>query len=145
SPAASPAAGAAPAAAAAAAASGENLTGNVTIVSSLPRTGASKGQTDTIVNAYKIALNEHNNKVGNATSTFRDMDDATAAKGAWDGPTEADNANKALNDPDVMVYLGTYNSGAAKVSIPILCPANLGMVSPANTYPGLTKPTQYNA
>jgi branched-chain amino acid transport system substrate-binding protein len=121
------------------------LTGNITIVSSLPRTGASKGQTDTIVNSYKMALNEHNNKVGNATITFLDMDDATAAKGAWDGPTEADNANKALNDPDVMVYLGTYNSGAAKVSIPILCPANLGMISPANTYPGLTKQTQYNA
>jgi branched-chain amino acid transport system substrate-binding protein len=38
-----------------------------------------------------------------------------------------------------MVYLGTFNSGAAKVSIPILCKANLGMISPANTYPGLTK------
>ena len=36
-----------------------------------------------------------------------------------------------------MVYIGTFNSGAAKVSIPILCKANLGMISPANTYPGL--------
>ena len=39
-----------------------------------------------------------------------------------------------------MVYLGTFNSGAAKVSIPILNRANLVMISPANTYPGLTKP-----
>jgi len=39
----------------------------------------------------------------------------------------------------VMVYLGTFNSGAAKVSIPILNRANLAMISPANTYPGLTK------
>mgnify|MGYP001620026154 CR=1 FL=1 len=31
------------------------------------------------------------------------------------------------------------NSGAAQVSIPILCAANLAMISPANTYPGLTK------
>ena len=38
-----------------------------------------------------------------------------------------------------MVYLGTFNSGAAAVSIPINCKANLGMISPANTYPGLTK------
>jgi branched-chain amino acid transport system substrate-binding protein len=39
-----------------------------------------------------------------------------------------------------MVYIGTFNSGAAKVSIPILNRANLVMISPANTYPGLTKP-----
>src|SRR5439155_7874048 len=42
-------------------------------------------------------------------------------------------------DADVMVYIGTFNSGAAKVAIPILCRANLAMISPANTYPGLTK------
>ena len=38
-----------------------------------------------------------------------------------------------------MVYIGTYNSGAAKLSIPILNAACLVMISPANTYPGLTK------
>ena len=37
-----------------------------------------------------------------------------------------------------MVYIGTYNSGAAKLSIPILNAACLIMVSPANSYPGLT-------
>jgi branched-subunit amino acid ABC-type transport system permease component/ABC-type branched-subunit amino acid transport system substrate-binding protein len=38
-----------------------------------------------------------------------------------------------------MVYIGTYNSGAAKVSMPILNQAGLLMISPANTSPGLTK------
>src|SRR5262249_12821298 len=47
--------------------------------------------------------------------------------------------NKAAPDPDIMAYIGTYNSGAAKISIPILNKANLMMISPANTYPGLTK------
>jgi branched-chain amino acid transport system substrate-binding protein len=67
------------------------------------------------------------------------MDDATAAKGQWDAAQEASNANQAIADPDVVAYIGTFNSGAAEVSIPILCAANIGMVSPANTYPGLTK------
>jgi branched-chain amino acid transport system substrate-binding protein len=116
------------------------LSGSLKIVSSLPRTGSSKGQTDTIVNAMKMALDEANNKVGNATVAFEDMDDATPAKGAWDAGKEAENANKAVGDADVMAYLGTFNSGAAKVSIPILNRANLVMISPANTYPGLTKP-----
>ena len=136
SPAASPSAVAAPSPSAAVA---SQLTGTIKIVSSLPRTGSSKGQTDTIVNAFKMALDEAQSKVGGATVTYQDLDDATAAKGQWDAAQEAQNANQALNDADVMVYIGTFNSGAAKVSIPILCKANLGMISPANTYPGLTK------
>src|SRR5581483_4045476 len=67
-------------------------------------------------------------------------DDASAAKGAWDGDIETSNANKAVADPQVLLYLGTYNSGAAKLSIPILNQAGpLAMLSGANTYPGLTK------
>ncbi len=112
----------------------------IKIVSSLPRTGSSKGQTDTIVNAIKMCLEEHNYKAGKFTLKYEDWDDATAAKGQWDAAKESENANKAVNDKDVMVYIGTFNSGAAKVSIPILNKANLVMISPANTYPGLTKP-----
>ena len=40
----------------------------------------------------------------------------------------------------MVAYIGTYNSGAAKISMPILNRAALLMVSPANTYVGLTKP-----
>jgi branched-chain amino acid transport system substrate-binding protein len=38
-----------------------------------------------------------------------------------------------------MVYIGTYNSGAAKVSMAITQRAHMAQVTPANTYPGLTK------
>ncbi|MBA3710062.1 MAG: branched-chain amino acid ABC transporter substrate-binding protein, partial [Planctomycetes bacterium] len=40
----------------------------------------------------------------------------------------------------VMAYIGTYNSGAAKIAMPKLNQAGLVMVSPANTASGLTKP-----
>jgi branched-chain amino acid transport system substrate-binding protein len=142
-PAASPSAAAAvasPSAAPAAAAAAQFPAGTtIKIVSSLPRTGSGRAQTDTVVNSFKMALDEVQSKVNGATIVYQDLDDATAAKGAWDAAKEAENANQALNDPDVMVYIGTYNSGAAKVSIPILCKTSLGMISPANTYPGLTK------
>ncbi len=59
--------------------------------------------------------------------------------GKWDGAVEAENANKAIGDPLAIVYIGTYNSGAAKVSIPITNRAHMAQVTPANTYPGLTK------
>lgn len=134
------AAGAATAAPTTAAASGSGE--KIIIASSLPRTGSSKGQTDTIVNAIKQRLEEDNNQAcsGQFTIEYQDLDDATAAAGQWDPGQEASNANKAAADPDVMVYIGTFNSGAAKISIPILNAASLVMISPANTYPGLTKP-----
>jgi branched-chain amino acid transport system substrate-binding protein len=114
----------------------------IIIVSSLPRTGSSKGQTDTVVNAIKQRLEQDNYQAcnGQFTIEYQDLDDATAAKGAWDEAAEAANANKAAADPDVMLWIGPFNSGAAKISIPILNQAGLAMISPANTYPGLTKP-----
>ncbi len=112
----------------------------IKIVSSLPRTGSARGQTDTIVNGIVMAIEEAGGKVGNFTIKYEDLDDATAAAGQWTAEKEAANADQAIKDPDVMVYIGTYNSGAAKVSMPKLNQAGILMVSPANTWPGLTKP-----
>ena len=77
---------------------------------------------------------------GKVQVKYEDLDDATAAKGAWDEAKEAENANAAAANKDVLVYLGTFNSGAAKIAIPILNQAGLVMISPANTNVGLTKP-----
>jgi branched-chain amino acid transport system substrate-binding protein len=41
-------------------------------------------------------------------------------------------------DPKAVYYMGEFNSGASEVSIPILNQAGVPMVSPANTYVGLT-------
>jgi branched-chain amino acid transport system substrate-binding protein len=110
----------------------------VKIMSSLPMTGASRTQTVEIVNSIQMAIAD--TKITNVTVQFEALDDATAAKGSWDAAQEATNARKAIDDKSVVAYIGTYNSGAAKVSIPLLNQAGLVMVSPANTYPGLTKP-----
>jgi branched-chain amino acid transport system substrate-binding protein len=116
---------------------GASTAKTVKIFSSLPMTGASRTQTVEIVNSIKMAVDE--TKITNVTVTYEALDDATAAKGSWDAAQEAENARKAINDKSVVAYIGTYNSGAAKVSIPLLNQAGMVMVSPANTYPGLTK------
>lgn len=116
------------------------LTGTIKIVSSLPRTGNNKAATDAIVNGIRMALDDIGSKIGGATIVYQDLDDATEAKSAWDAGREADNANQAVADGDVMVYIGPFNSGAARASIPILSKADLVMISPSNTYPGLTRP-----
>ncbi len=112
----------------------------ITLVSSLPRTGSANSQTTTIVNGIRLAIQEAGGKVGGFTIRFEDWDDASPERGQWDPAVENSNADKALADPDVMAYIGTFNSGAAKVVMAKLNQGGLAMVSPANTYVGLTKP-----
>jgi len=114
--------------------------GTIKIISSLPRTGSSNAVTGAMVNGILLALAEAGNKAGPFTLTYEDWDDASAKKGDWDPEVEAANADKAVKDPNIMAYIGTYNSGAAKIAMPVLSRAGLVMISPANTYPGLTKP-----
>ena len=112
----------------------------IVIVSSLPRTGSANAQTTTIVNGIKLALSEVNGQVDGWTIEYKDLDDASPQRGNWDPAVEAQNANSATKDATCVGYIGTFNSGAAKVAMPILNRAGIAMVSPANTYPGLTKP-----
>lgn len=113
-------------------------TSEIHIYSSLPLEGTSLPQSTAIQNELKAVLDGQ--KIGNFTIKYTSLDDSSAAKGGdWDGTVEQSNANKAVGDPDTMVYIGTYNSGAAALSIPILNAACLVMFSPANSYPGLTK------
>ncbi|MBI3738580.1 MAG: branched-chain amino acid ABC transporter substrate-binding protein [Chloroflexi bacterium] len=118
------------------------------IVSSLPMTGASLTQTQTIVNSEQLRLAQANYSAcgGKYKISYEAWDDASAALGKWDPAVETENANKAAADKSIIAYLGTFNSGAAKLSIPILNQAGpLVMVSPANTYAGLTKDQSHGA
>lgn len=116
--------------------------GDVIIASSLPMTGSSLGQTQTIINSIQLALDEVNSTVcdGNLKVGYQTFDDATAAAGKWDPAQVTSNSNAIVADEKIVAVIGTYNSGAAKLAIPIFNESDLLMVSPANTYPGLTKP-----
>lgn len=116
----------------------------ITLVSSLPRSGSANAQTTTMVNGIRLAIDEAKGSLtlGGTTYalTYEDWDDASPERGQWDPAVETANADKAIRTSDVMAYIGTYNSGAAKISMPKLNQAGLAMISPANTWPGLTKP-----
>jgi branched-chain amino acid transport system substrate-binding protein len=107
------------------------------VYSSLPRQGSNTAQTDALVESIREILD--GKTVGDFTIKYTDLDDSSAANnGDWDGAVAQQNATTAANDPDAMVFIGHFNSGAAKLTIPILNAACLVMISPANTYPGLT-------
>ncbi len=113
---------------------------HVRIVSSLPLIGFQASFTHDIVNAIKMALDDAHHRAGRAIVDYESMNDASKATGRFDPKIEAQNATLVAADPSVVAYIGPFNSGAAKRSIPILCQAGVAMVSPSNTYVGLTKP-----
>src|SRR3954471_16415524 len=110
----------------------------LTIYSLVPLHGASRAQTTAGVNGAKLALEQAGNKAGSHTIKYEPLDDSTAQAGSWTPEQESSNARKAAQDKSTAFYLGTFNSGAAAVSIPILNEAGIPMVSPANTAVGLT-------
>jgi branched-chain amino acid transport system substrate-binding protein len=110
----------------------------VKIVSDLPLQGSDRVQTEQMVRAMEFILKQANNKAGDHTIEFESKDDATAAAGKWDEAKCAENARSYVDDDSIVAVIGTYNSGCAGIEMPILNEVNLAMVSPANTYAGLT-------
>src|SRR6185369_1820019 len=113
--------------------------GKLRFYTSWPMQGAMLPEGTGMNNGVELAVSEVNGTAAGFCLEVVNLDDASPQTGKWDGAVEAENANKAVADPLAIVYIGTYNSGAAKVSIPINNRAHMAQVTPANTYPGLTK------
>ena len=110
------------------------------IPSDLPLQGAIRHQTVQISRAMIWALANAGWKAGPYKIGYQSCDDSTAQTGGWDTAKCATNAHLYANDKSVIGVLGTFNSGCAKIEVPVLNRAGpLAMVSPANTNPGLTK------
>jgi branched-chain amino acid transport system substrate-binding protein len=91
-----------------------------------------------ILNSIQLALEEVQYQVAGVSILLTVLDDGDET-GAWVEQKEQNNAEYASNEPTAIAYLGPINSGAAKVSMPILNRAGIVQVSPSNTWPGLTK------
>ncbi len=111
------------------------------IASDLPLQGAGRTQTIEMTKAIQYILGQRGWKAGDRTIGYQSCDDATAQAGKWDSAKCSANGNAYAKNKDVLGVLGTFNSGCAAIVIPILNRAASGpvaMVSPANTYVGLT-------
>ena len=121
--------------------------GTIKLYSSWPLTGASEQIGGDSVESIRFALELYGNAAGGFALEYEALDDGIAANnGSWDATKEAENASQVVNDEDAMVYIATYNSGAAAVAIPIMNAADPGpmaMISPANTAVGLSKDYEF--
>ena len=118
--------------------SGGSGSGSVDVYSSLPLQGASKDQTNAMVQGIQLALAQAKNKAGNVSVKYQSLDDSTAAEGNWEAGQVGTNARKVAGDKKAVAYIGEFNSGASQISIPVLNAVGIAQISPANTYVGLT-------
>jgi branched-chain amino acid transport system substrate-binding protein len=115
------------------------ISGNtLTIYASVPLQGASGGQGMAIENGAGLAVDAVGGKIGKYTIKYVRLDDSLASTGAADEGKAAQNARQAVSNKNTIGYVGEYNSGISKVTIPILNKAGIAQISPANTYVGLT-------
>jgi branched-chain amino acid transport system substrate-binding protein len=111
------------------------------VASDLPLQGAGRAQTSEMVQAIKFEIKQRDFKAGDYKIGFQSCDDSTAQTGAWDSAKCASNARAYADADNVIGVIGTFNSGCAKIEIPVANRAPdgpLGMVSPANTAIGIT-------
>lgn len=117
----------------------ESAGGKVLIVGTdLPLQGASADASKSTNEVIALVLEQAGGKAGDYTVEIKEYDDSTAAKGSWDDAACAKNAQDHVANTDQVAIMGTYNSGCAKIIIPVANEAGLLMVSHANTYAGLT-------
>jgi branched-chain amino acid transport system substrate-binding protein len=121
----------------------QNGSGQILVASDLPLEGSGRTQTQQMTRAIKYILKQHGWKAGKYTLAYQSCDDATAQAGKWDSGKCSANANAYAQNSSVGAVIGTFNSGCAEIIVPVLNRAANGpiaMVSPANTYVGLTHP-----
>jgi branched-chain amino acid transport system substrate-binding protein len=108
----------------------------------LPLQGSSSDTSNATINAMKIYLDSVGGKAGKYKVELKPYDDSTAAAGKWDPSQCTKNAQAHVQNTNEVAVMGTYNSGCAKLQVPVLNQAPDGpllMISHANTNPGLTK------
>ena len=122
--------------------SADAATKTLVISSDLPLQGSAFDSNDSTNKAIELYLKSIKYKAGKYTVSFKKYDNATAAAGSWDAAKCAANAQAHVANKNEVAVMGTYNSGCAKIIVPVLNQDPKGpmlMVSDANTNPGLTK------
>lgn len=113
--------------------------GTLRIYASWTMQGPERSSSIGMRNGVEMAVAEAGGGVSGYCLEIVHLDNASPQTGRWDSALEAENAARAVADPQAIVYLGPNDSGAAASSIPITNRAHMAEISAGATYPGLTK------
>jgi branched-chain amino acid transport system substrate-binding protein len=115
---------------------------DVLIASDLPLRGDASAITRSMSAAILFVLRSHGFRAGEHTVGYQSCDDSTSQAGGFEFYKCGSNAKAYAGAKQLVGLIGTYNSGCATIELPIVnrAPAGpLAMISPANTYVGLTR------
>jgi branched-chain amino acid transport system substrate-binding protein len=115
---------------------------DVLIASDLPLQGEAASVTRSMAAAILFVLRSHGFKAGEQVVGYQSCDDSTSQTGLFEFYKCTSNAKAYAAAKRLVGLIGTYNSGCAHDEIPIVnraAPGPLAMISPSNTYVGLTR------
>jgi len=115
-------------------------TGSVTVATELPVSGndASDGLPTQQGAVLAVDQANANNTLNGCTITVINKDDTSAATGAHDPTQGASNMTALAGNQAVLGVVGAFNSNVCQAEEPIANDADLVMISPSCTNPGLT-------
>jgi branched-chain amino acid transport system substrate-binding protein len=114
----------------------------VTVYVSVPLRGAEAADGRDVADGARLALAEAHRRAGDleARAVYLDDTEARGARPRWSPAATAANARRATEDSTAIAYLGDFDSGATRFSLPITNEARMLQVSPASTAVDLVQP-----
>jgi branched-chain amino acid transport system substrate-binding protein len=122
----------------------DSAQGPLTVYVSVPLRGADAAQGRDIADGARLALDEAGGAAGDVEVDLEVLDDTgPAPRGAgWTPAAVARNARAASEDTSAIAYVGDFESGATRISLPITNQAVVPQVSPASTALDLAAPPE---
>jgi branched-chain amino acid transport system substrate-binding protein len=112
------------------------------VVSDLPRGGIGAETSTLMVAAIKHVLRDRGYRAGALRIGYQSCNDTVGDQPFDEGLCER-NARAYASAPDVLGVIGPWNSGCAAAQLPLLsrkAAGPLAVISPSNTFAGLTRP-----
>ncbi|HEX8646097.1 MAG TPA: ABC transporter substrate-binding protein [Thermoleophilaceae bacterium] len=115
--------------------------GALAIYTSVPRSGVLARDGAAIAAGQRLALRDAGGRAGERRVRLVELDSAgTDDDEPWDPGAIESNAERAVDDPAAVAYLGEAGLGGSAVSVPVTNSGGLLQVSPGDTLPSLTQP-----
>ncbi len=115
---------------------------HVTVYVSMPLRGPGEVDGRDVVRGAKLALADAKGRAGELAVRAVYLDDTSGrgARARWSQAVAAANARNAAEDSSAIAYLGDFDSGATRASLPITNEARMLQVSPASAAVDLVQP-----
>src|SRR4051794_36491490 len=111
------------------------------IYSDLPMRPPQQPETQAMVDAVRLVIEDRQDAAGDYGVKFIERDDSDATTGLSDAAICAANARQIAGDALAVGVIGTSDTACTRAALPILNRAGIVLIAPVNQYPGFTEPT----